>query len=131
MNNILTKKGRAATLYRPVYGERRINMLIKAGVDISRLRPEIRKKLNKISSIVWACDKKELVITSTYEGTHSEGSLHYANLAIDIRCGEALSEAGIEIARHLGKDYDVIMKAGHIHIEYDPKPRKTPKEPFI
>jgi len=96
-------------------------MLVKAGVDISRLKPEIRKKLPGIAGIIWCVDQEELVITSTYEGAHSEGSLHYADLAVDIRktrsCGIIVSK----IRAYLGKDYDVVLEATHIHIEYDPK----------
>uniref|UniRef100_A0A6M3Y334 Peptidase n=1 Tax=viral metagenome TaxID=1070528 RepID=A0A6M3Y334_9ZZZZ len=97
-------------------------MLIKAGVDISRLRPEIRRKLRKIAQTVWACDNQELVITSTYEGNHNESSLHYVNLAIDIRRDQAMSYSFKELKRTLGADYDVVQEANHIHIEYDPKP---------
>ena len=96
-------------------------MLIKAGVDISWLRPEIRKKLQEIASIVWACDKQELVITSTYEGNHGESSLHYANLAVELRRELGTTYSFQEIKRALGDDYDVILYASHIHIEYDPK----------
>lgn len=96
-------------------------MLIKAGVDISRLRPEIRKKQNRIASVVWKIEKEELIITSTYEGTHSEGSLHYANLAEDIRRHRKGQEVRDELSNKLGMDYDVVLEAGHIHIEYDPK----------
>ena len=96
-------------------------MLIKAGVDISRLRPEIRKKLNMIEVVLSKYGNTELVITSTYEGTHSAGSLHYANLAIDIR----LPAADGGVVRHLKAvlldDYDVVLEHNHIHIEYDPK----------
>ena len=95
-------------------------MLIKAGVDISRLRPEIRKKLSEIDSIVYAVTGGELIITSTYEGTHSPGSLHYANLAIDIRNLNKGTRVWGEIKRALGEDYDVIIYETHIHIEYDP-----------
>lgn len=96
-------------------------MLIKAGVDLGGLRPEIRKKLPIIASIMWACDEIELIITSTYEGTHSEGSLHYAHLAVDIRNKPKSTKAFGEIKRALGKNYDVILHTNHIHIEYDPK----------
>jgi len=96
-------------------------MLIKAGVDISRLRPEIRKKLSEIARIVWNISKEELVITSTYEGNHSEGSLHYANQAIDIRNSKKPGELRQEIAKRLGNDYDILLETSHIHIEYDPK----------
>jgi hypothetical protein len=96
-------------------------MLIKAGVDISRLRPEIRKKLNKIARRVWSIEEKELIITSTYEGSHSEGSLHYANLAVDIRRQDRGNAVQDELRDKLGMDYDVCLEATHIHIEYDPK----------
>jgi len=106
-------------------------MLIKAGVDISRLKPEIRKKLNEIASTVWNIEKKELVITSTYEGSHSEGSLHYANLAVDIQRAANGHILWQELRDELGLDYDVVLESTHIHIEYDPKGKKTLKEPFI
>ena len=96
-------------------------MLIKAGVDISRLRPEIRKRQNEIARIVWSIEKEELVITSTYEGTHSEGSLHYADLAEDIRRHKKGQEVRDELKNKLGMDYDVVLRPDHIHIEYDPK----------
>ena len=96
-------------------------MLIKAGVDISRLRPEIRKKLNEIARRVWSIEQEELVITSTYEGHHSEGSLHYANLAVDIRRHKKGQEVICELRDKLGTDYDLVLYVDHIHIEYDPK----------
>ncbi len=96
-------------------------MLIKAGVDISRLRPEIRKKLSRLATIIWECNEGEMVVTSTYEGNHSESSLHYANLAIDIRKNIMKPLSFKQIKRELGRDYDVILESDHIHIEYDPK----------
>lgn len=96
-------------------------MLIKAGVDISRLRPEIRKKLTAIERIVDAIGQEELVITSTYEGNHSAGSLHYADLAVDVRRTNRPDVVCQEIRRELGQDYDVVLENNHIHIEYDPK----------
>ena len=96
-------------------------MLIKAGVDISRLKPVIRKKLTKIEAIIWACDNEEMVVTSTYEGTHSAGSLHYCDEAIDLRRKKPTTYAYKEIKRYLGPDYDVVLKPEHIHLEYDPK----------
>ena len=96
-------------------------MLIKAGVDISRLRPQIRKKLNRIANIVFKIERKELVITSTYEGNHSEGSLHYANLAVDIQRAANGNTVKNGLQDKLGRDYDVVLEPTHIHIEYDPK----------
>jgi hypothetical protein len=96
-------------------------MLIKAGVDISRLKPCIRKKLTKIEHAMDYYDNEELVITSTYEGNHSPGSLHYSNEAIDIRRKEGKKKGFKQIKLFLGDDYDVICYETHIHIEYDPK----------
>jgi len=96
-------------------------MLIKAGVDISRLRPEIRKKLPGIAGLVWYCTKEEIIVTSTYEGSHSEGSLHYANLAVDIRRKAQDETVYWRIKEYLGGDYDVVLEDDHLHVEYDPK----------
>lgn len=102
-------------------------MLIKVGVDISRLRPEIRKKLSMIEG-EYKQIAQELVITSTFEGNHSAGSLHYANLAVDIRRPpDGLHYAIANISNALGPNYDVVTESDHIHIEYDPKP---PAESF-
>jgi len=93
-------------------------MLIKAGVDISRLRPEIRIKLTPISRIVDAIEGEELVITSTYEGNHLPGSAHYVNLAIDIRRYKKAEETRDAISRKLGPDYYVYLAMTHIHIGF-------------
>ena len=96
-------------------------MLIKAGIDISRLRPEIRKKLPAIEEIVMS-SSEELVITSTYEGTHSAGSLACANLAIGIRRPkDARYKIMLTLKEYLGPDYNVIRKGNNIYIEHDPK----------
>ncbi len=96
-------------------------MLIKAGVDISRLLPPIRKKLNEIEDILKYFDN-EMIITSTFEGCHCAGSLHYAHLAIDIRLPDNNRENVVnDIKLCTGSDYDVCVECDHLHIEYDPK----------
>jgi hypothetical protein len=97
------------------------DMLIKLGVDISRLERPIRRALNVIDEVLRE-HGEEAVITSTYEGDHSPGSLHYANLAVDIRLPKN-NPTGVALAiqQKLGEDYDVIVEMTHIHIEYDPK----------
>lgn len=95
-------------------------MLLKPGVDISRLEREIRRTLPKLDRIYRGIGD-HLVITSTYEGTHSPGSLHYANQAVDIRMpARDEKEVVEEIRRNLGRDFDVVKEIDHIHIEYDP-----------
>lgn len=96
-------------------------MLIKAGVDISRLERRTRNGL-KITATVLKEFEKDLVVTSTYEGNHGPGSLHYANQAFDIRRpGKDTISFSLELMDALGSDFDVVVEDDHIHIEYDPK----------
>lgn len=96
-------------------------LLIKAGVYIDRLKRPPRKSLNKVVAIYGSLGY-DLVITSTYEGTHSAGSLHYDNNAYDIsNPPEHKDEILRKIRDSLGRDFDVIDESNHIHIEYDPK----------
>ena len=96
-------------------------MLLKPGVDISRLKPEIRKKLKATDDIINTVGESELVITSTHEGTHGAGSLHYADLAIDIRRPPNAATVCDQLKERLGVNYDVVLEDTHIHIEYDPE----------
>jgi len=96
-------------------------MLIKAGVDISRLKPPIRKKLPVLAQL-YSTRGQELTVTSTYEGNHSEGSLHYADLAIDTELPLIYESTFVkQLANKLGPDYDVVLEKDHVHTEYDPK----------
>lgn len=97
-------------------------MLIKAGVDISRLERNTRRGLQKVSD-VFKGHKLEVMVTSTYEGNHSEGSLHYANQAFNVRT-PAKDPVTIcyEVMDAIGTDFDVAIEGNHIHVEYDPKP---------
>ncbi|KKL24939.1 hypothetical protein LCGC14_2410310 [marine sediment metagenome] len=96
-------------------------MYVKFGVDISRLNREIRRSLPPVRRI---CNKHGVlsVISSTYEGNHGVGSLHYSNDAYDITSTKIrYSDVFAEIKVKLGKKYDVVFEIDHIHIEYDPK----------
>lgn len=69
---------------------------------------------------------QELVITSCSEDIkHSLTSLHFSGNAFDMRI-RFWSKAEIiqirnEIAARLGRHFDVVIEADHIHIEYQPK----------
>lgn len=95
-------------------------MLLKPGVDISRLNRGIRRFLAKADAVYAFCGE-DMVVTSTYEGTHGPSSLHYANDAIDIRTP---NEHKVEIYRDLKaikpELYDVVDEGDHTHAEYDP-----------
>lgn len=96
-------------------------MLIKAGVDISRLERNTRRSLKVVSDIFLECGE-EAVITSTYEGNHRPDSLHYADEAYDVRQPKD-SKLRIfgKIKKKLGSDFDVVLERDHYHIEHDPK----------
>jgi hypothetical protein len=99
-------------------------MLLKLGVDISKLEFHCRRALAAVEKI-WIWQKwSEAVITSTYEGNHSVSSLHYQNRAFDIRLPgiAAISNVALELLKkELGPDFDVILEEDHLHVEYDPK----------
>ena len=92
-------------------------MLIKPGVDISRLTRPCRRLLNPIDRAFPDC-----VITSTYEGTHCPSSLHYANRAFDLRLVYPVKWAEIDpvkLNELTGPQFDVLREATHFHIEYE------------
>ena len=96
-------------------------MLIKAGVDISRLKREIRRSMPIVSRVL-AAYKTAFIITSTYEGNHGDGSLHYADDAYDCKGPRKNRKTCvIDIREQLGPNYDVVEEKDHIHIEWDPK----------
>lgn len=76
----------------------------------------------------------EVTVTSIRDGQHSERSLHYRGLAVDLRSKHLTPEqrhtALIKLKRELGSDYDVLLESEgkpneHFHIEYDPKGKTT------
>jgi hypothetical protein len=64
-------------------------------------------------------------VTSGFEGSHSEGSLHYSGLAEDYRIRDVnpseLAEMVGKVRARLGSLYDVVLEADHLHVEYDPR----------
>lgn len=97
-------------------------MLLKLGVDITRLKRQIRRALPKIEAAYTQISGEEAIISSTYEGSHSPGSLHYANLAVDTRKAKKNNQKLIsDLKLNLGPDYDVVEEKTHNHIEHDPK----------
>jgi hypothetical protein len=95
-------------------------MLLKLGVDISRLSDPMRRVLNRIDEVCISSGG-EAVVTSTYEGTHSPGSLHYVNRAIDLRLMPNSALVCDKIRKALGTAYDVVLEKDHIHVEFDPR----------
>lgn len=93
-------------------------MLLKLGIDISRLSDPVRSVLTLIEA-VHQRHKHEAVITSTYEGNHSPSSLHYVNRAIDLRLSNKPIHSELQKLL-IPKGFDVVIEKDHVHIEYDP-----------
>jgi hypothetical protein len=97
-------------------------MLLKPGVRVYGIRPEMVLALVAADRI-WQRHGSELVVTSVMDGTHSRGSLHYAGCAVDLRTWhlDDIAAAAQELREALGEDFDVVVEASHVHLEYQAK----------
>lgn len=63
------------------------------------------------------------VITSANDSKHMDTSLHYKDLAWDLRTNNLEAGQIEEIARmmrvQLGSDWDIVVEATHLHAEFD------------
>ena len=86
-------------------------------VEISRLLPVI----DYITSEVCG---RTAIITSTTDGNHISGSLHYKGLAVDLRIidlpDDVQTRYFFALNYALRKLCDVIHEPDHIHVEYSP-----------
>lgn len=112
-------------------------MKIKEGVRVHGFQAPIL-----IALMAWQdiCRKHsiEARITGGLEGKHSPGSLHYVGLACDVSRHEfdavnKLQTAVTELRVNLNGtempgdgDYDIVIEASHVHIEFQPKKEYTP-----
>jgi hypothetical protein len=88
---------------------------------IEGISPEIVLALTIISSI-YQTYQTYPVITSVTDGKHGKNSLHPMGKAVDLRLPPAyLTAIFNKIAEALGPDFDVVLEATHIHVEFDPK----------
>ena len=97
---------------------------IKAGASIRGIRSEMLLALQIVEG-VYAQHQIPLVITEGTGGTHSEGSLHYVGLALDLRSSNVSDnlKAGIvsELKQLLGAEFDFVVEGDHFHVEFQPK----------
>lgn len=78
------------------------------------------RKVLKVVTSTWG--DTEPVITSTWEGNHSEASLHYFGCALDFRKPPPpITEKIVRLRNLLGSDFDVVEELDHIHVEWDKK----------
>lgn len=98
---------------------------IKPGVNLSGLRPEMIIAV-LAANAVYQKHNYPLVLTSVTDGKHGRNSLHYVGLAIDFRTNfiNHDNEKVIikdKIKECLGDQFDVVLEATHIHVEYQPE----------
>lgn len=93
---------------------------IKPGASIRGISPEIALAVAVINSVMQG---ETLTITCCTDGKHRDGSLHYVGHAIDIRSRDMKNPQATanDFRAALGDDYDVVVEATHIHIEYQPE----------
>jgi hypothetical protein len=100
---------------------------LKGGVDLRGITPETVLGV-LVAAQVYHDHGVPLVLTSVRDGKHMEGSMHYIGAAVDCRLpsrytGETRDDVRIrnELAEALGPQFDVLLEADHIHLEFDPK----------
>ena len=105
-------------------------MRLKRGVRVAGVRGELVLGLliaESCHKAIVGPDGPEMIITSLGDGRHSEGSLHYKGLAVDLRSRYYHDSDEIDafvalLKRELGPEWDVVREATHVHIEFDPDP---------
>jgi len=93
----------------------------KGNVSLVSLRPEAALALPVFESLYWGFGL-DCVVTSTNDGKHKANSLHYKDLAFDLR-SRTLTKSQIDYvvakAKSALPDFDIIFEGDHIHVEYD------------
>ena len=80
-----------------------------------------RKIYDETSKVHWGVEP--VVITSTSDGKHMQGSKHYdvPRNAEDYRFPAKFKAWIAELRAKLGTNYDVVIEKDHIHVEVDIK----------
>jgi len=97
----------------------------KEGMCVAGLRPENLFAI-MVATEVFASFGYDCILTSVTDGKHMPGSLHYVGLASDYRIKQICVEEHKKqiadaIRKALTAEYDVLLKATHIHVEFQPK----------
>jgi hypothetical protein len=97
----------------------------KEGVQLT-----ITKPVNEILTgveLAYIAVHKPCVVTAGRDGKHKQNSKHYTDEAVDFRTRhlkiDELDTVVQACKRTLGQDFDVVVEATHLHVEYDPKRR--------
>ncbi len=99
-------------------------LMIKPGVRITGLRPELLVAIIAAERVYEEAGH-DLTLTACVDGKHMAGSFHYSGLAVDIRTNDVpaleVPKLVARIKTCIGDDFDVLLEADHLHIEFQPK----------
>ena len=96
--------------------------MIKSGVDLRGLSPQMAIAYTIATKCYgqYAC-----VITSGSDSKHGTNSLHYSGRALDLRINNlpppAVQSIVDKLKEALGAQFDVVLEADHLHLEWQPK----------
>lgn len=100
-------------------------LAIKPGVKLKGMTPQISLAADICRSVYEWFGEYDCTITSCTEGKHKRASAHYSGRAIDIRTRHIPESEWADLVEalreNLGPEFDVILEADHIHVEWDPK----------
>jgi len=103
-------------------------MLIKAGVDVRRMDPDLLKRLDCVDKIYLA-NKETLTLIPPYGGTREELSLYCDGRAVDIADPFKVSDKFWDkINDCFDQDYYVVFELERILVQ---KPLKDPETPYV
>lgn len=101
-----------------------MSVALKDGVRLVGLQPQLVLAVLVVDGV---CRERAVacVVTSAVDSTHERGSLHYVGAAVDFRTRELqpahLTAFRDDVAERLGPEYDVVLEADHLHVEWQPK----------
>lgn len=99
--------------------------MIKTGVDLRGIVPQMAIAYTIASAVYQRHCNALCVITSASDGKHGVNSLHYKGKALDLRTFNVptavLPLLVQSLKDALGAQFDVVLEADHIHVEFDPK----------
>jgi hypothetical protein len=103
----------------------------KKGVQVGALHPAVSFGLDVVSLVYEKLFDGNITVTSLFDSTHSQNSLHYGIggdarcRAFDLRTRDLTAEQQLvfknALIKWLGPCFDVILESNHMHVEYDPK----------
>jgi hypothetical protein len=98
----------------------------KEGVELTGLSEHMWVALHQVHCIFMQNDLESVTVTSTLDGEHKPGSLHYLGNAIDIRTRDIHADTIQrvyyvikKILKQIDKRYQTVLHDTHLHIEYD------------